>query len=191
MENLKFLHLSWDDVQALAERVAGKIEGSGFRPDLIVAVSRGGFDPARILCDQLMIRDLVSLQIVYYKGVNERREAPEVRYPVNADVSGLVVLVVDDVSDSGNSLIVARDYLEGLGVGEVRVATLHYKPWSGYRPDYFADETDRWIVYPWEPKESILAIAERLRVEGFPGELLGERLVGLGFKPSDVEKYLG
>ncbi len=53
MENLRFLHLSWDDVQSLTETIAEKIEVSGFKPDIIVAVSRGGFDPARILCDQL------------------------------------------------------------------------------------------------------------------------------------------
>jgi len=75
----KLLHLSWDDVQALSERLADKVKQSGFKPDLIVAVSRGGFDPARILCDQLGIRRLASVQVEYYMGVEQKRRAANLR----------------------------------------------------------------------------------------------------------------
>jgi hypoxanthine phosphoribosyltransferase len=108
---LEYLYLTWDDVQRLTEAVADKIAASGFTPDLLAAVSRGGFDPARILSDQLGVRRLASLQVVYYTGVNERSDMPEVRYPLNADITDMSVLVVDDVADSGNSLRVVRDYV--------------------------------------------------------------------------------
>jgi hypoxanthine phosphoribosyltransferase len=96
MENLHFLHLNWDEVQGLTETVAGKIIASDFRPDLIVAVSRGGFDPARILCDQLGVRRLASVQLEAYDGMVKRPE-PVVVFQVNADVAGLKVLIADDV----------------------------------------------------------------------------------------------
>ncbi|MFA5869334.1 MAG: phosphoribosyltransferase family protein, partial [Candidatus Bathyarchaeia archaeon] len=105
MENLHFLHLSWDDVQRLTETVAGKITASGYKPDIVVAVSRGGFDPARILCDQLAIRRLASVQVEAYDGMVKRPE-PVVILPVNADLGGKRVLMADDVSDSGASLLV-------------------------------------------------------------------------------------
>ena len=140
MADLEFLFLSWEDVQSLSEKVSDKIIESGYKPDLMIAISRGGFDPARIMSDQLDIRKLASLQVIYYTGLNTKREAPEVLFPLNAQVEGLKVLVVDDVSDSGNSLIAVKKYVEDKGATEVKLATLHHKPWSKFMPDYYADE---------------------------------------------------
>lgn len=187
---MEYLFLSWGDVQRLSEELADKVAESGFRPDVLVAVSRGGFDPARILSDQLGVRRLASLQVVYYTGVNERSEVPEVRYPLNADVRGLRVLVVDDVADSGNSLRLVREYVEGLGAAEVRVATLHHKPWSVYRPDYYAEEVEEWIIYPWEVKESVQLLRQSLLKTGVPEEELGARLMEIGFTLHELKRYL-
>ena len=187
---VKLLHLSWGDVQRLAEEVAERVRGSGFRPDVVVAVSRGGFDPARILCDQLSVRRLASLQIEYYTDVNRRRGAPEVVFPLNADVSGLRVLVVDDVSDSGDSLRAAKDHVLGRGALEVRVATLHVKPWSRFRPDYYAEEVDAWVVYPWEPRETLISMAGMLRDEGLSPSEVRRRLIEKGFSPELVSRLL-
>ena len=153
MADLEFLFLSWDDVQGLSEKVSDLVMDSGYKPDLLIAISRGGFDPARIMSDQLNIRKLASLQIIYYTGLNTKREKPEVLFPLNAQVEGLKVLVVDDVSDSGNSLIAVKKYVEDRGALEVRLATLHHKPWSKFKPDYYAEEVSKWIIYPWEPRE--------------------------------------
>ena len=188
---MEYLYLTWDDAQRLAEALADRIAASGFRPDLIAAVSRGGFDPARILSDQLNVRRLACLQVVYYTGVNERAGEPEVRCPLNAEVSGLNVLVVDDVADSGNSLMVVRRYMEGLGAGEIRVATLHFKPWSVFKPDYYAEEADRWIIYPWEPRETLTGIRDSLLREGVRECDLGARLREIGFSSHELLRYLG
>ena len=61
--DLKLLHTSWEDVELLSEELAQKIVESGYEADIVVAISRGGFDPARILCDQLGIRRLASVQV--------------------------------------------------------------------------------------------------------------------------------
>lgn len=189
MENLRFLHLSWDDIQALSEALAEKIRASGYKPDLIVAVSRGGFDPARILCDQLDVRRLASVQLEAYDGMIRRPE-PIVVLPVNVDLTGKRALLVDDVSDSGASLAKAKEHLMERRAVEVRIATLHIKPWSKYLPDYYADNVDEWVVYPWELKECLLEVAGKLRAEVHGGKELAMRLVEAGFKKSDVEKYL-
>lgn len=189
-EGVRLLHLGWEDVQRLAEKVAENVLTSGFRPDVIVAISRGGFDPARILCDQLSIQRLASLQVEYYTGVEQRRGTPEIVYPLNADVPDLKVLVVDDVSDSGNSLKAARDHVLERGASEVRVATLHVKPWSNFRPDYYAEEVEAWVVYPWEPMETLRWMAERLKSEGLDPDEVRRRLLEKGFDPELVERLL-
>jgi uncharacterized protein len=189
MENLRFLHLSWDDIQRLVEVVAGKIQASGFRPDIIVAISRGGFDPARILCDQLSIRSLASVQVEAYDGMVKRPE-PVVVLPVNADLKGKKALLVDDVSDSGASIIKARNHIKKKGALEVRIATIHIKPWSRFIPDYYAESVDEWVVYPWELKECLLEVAGKIRATGLKGEVLAAKLVEAGFKRRDVDHYL-
>lgn len=191
MTNERYLHLTWMDVQRLSERLADQIAESGFRPDIIVAVSRGGFDPARILSDELNIRSLASLQVIYYAGINERNDKPQVKYPLNADISGLNVLVVDDVADSGSSLKVVKEYIDSLGPREVRMATLHHKPWSSFEPDFFAESVNKWIIYPWEPRESIEDIREKLLSEGVPEDELAVKLIEIGFTRKQVRRFLG
>jgi len=191
LTNEAYLYLTWMDVQRLSEDLADQIAESGFTPDIIVAVSRGGFDPARILSDELNIRSLASLQVIYYAGVNERSDEPQVKYPLNADIAGLNVLVVDDVADSGSSLSVVKEYVEGLCPREVRIATLHYKPWSNFKPDYYAESADKWIIYPWEPRESIEDIREKLLAEGVPEEELAVKLTEIGFTGKQVRRFLG
>ncbi|MCX6649322.1 MAG: phosphoribosyltransferase [Candidatus Bathyarchaeota archaeon] len=189
MENLRFLHLSWDDIQGLTEALAEKIEESGFKPDVIVAVSRGGFDPARILCDQLGIRRLASVQLEAYDGMVKRLE-PAVVLPVNADLAGKRALLVDDVSDSGASLAKAKEHLMEKLAAEVRIATLHIKPWSKFIPDYYSEKVDAWVVYPWELKECLLEVAGKIRADGYKGKAIPAKLIEAGFKKRDVERYL-
>lgn len=191
MTNERYLHLTWMDVQRLSEKLADQIAESGFRPDIIVAVSRGGFDPARILSDELNIRSLASLQVIYYAGINERNDKPQVKYPLNADISGLNVLVVDDVADSGNSLKVVKEYIDNLGPREVKMATLHHKPWSSFEPDFYAESVNKWIIYPWEPRESIEDIREKLLSEGVPEDELAVKLIEIGFTGKQVRRFLG
>ena len=187
-KGLQLLHLSWDDVQSLTEEVARQIRESGYMPDVIVAVSRGGFDPARILCDQLGIKRLASLQIEYYKDINESSSTPEIVFPLNADVPDKSVLVVDDVSDSGDSLRVARDHVLERGASEVRVATLHVKPWTSFRPDFSASEVESWILYPWEIVEGLSSMTEKLKLEGLSSSNLKKELIRLGFYRKQLEK---
>jgi len=186
--DLNLLHTSWEDVESLSEELALMIIESGYEPEVIVAISRGGFDPARILCDQLGIRRLASVQVEFYSGVQDTAEKPRIVYPLNADVKGERVLLVDDVSDTGVSLEAAKDHVLQGDPGDLRVATLHIKPWTSFRPDYHASETEAWIVYPWEPIESIKSIAVKLDKNGYSEKEIREKLLQLGFKPKTLKR---
>lgn len=190
MGELKFLYLTWEDVQALAEKTADKIKEDNFTPDIMIAISRGGFDPARIISDQLNIRKLASLQIIYYSSVNEKMKEPQVLFPLNAQIKGLKVLVVDDVSDSGHSLMAVKKYTEDKGAAVVKVATLHHKPWSEYKPDYYAEMVDKWILYPWEPNESIQDLVHMLSESGVTTEEIPNKLREIGYSDHEISRYL-
>jgi hypoxanthine phosphoribosyltransferase len=102
----------------------------------------------------------------------------------------LKVLIADDVSDSGASLLKAKEHIEEKGASLVRVATLHIKPWSSFVPDYYAESVDAWVVYPWELKECLTEVADKLRAKGLQGKTIAKELVEAGFKERDVAHYL-
>lgn len=187
---LKFLYLTWDDVQKAAEITADKIKQDGFIPDIMIAISRGGFYPARIISDQLNIRKLASLQIIYYSSLNEKMKEPQVLFPLNAQIEGLKVLVVDDVSDSGHSLMAVKKYTEDMGAAVVKLATLHHKPWSEFEPDYYAEMVDKWILYPWEPNESIQDLVHMLSESGMSKEEIPAKLREIGYTEYEIKRYL-
>lgn len=187
---MKLLHLSWDDVQRLSEGLAEKVRKSSFQPEIIVALGRGGFIPARILCDRLDVKGLASMGVGYYRDIGEREREPRILYPLNANVKDGSVLLVDDVADTGHSLQLAVGHILGKGAKEVRVATLHYKPWSTFHPDFYMEETEAWVVYPWERLEATRSFINRLRGEGLSSSEVRERLLALGFKEEDIDALL-
>lgn len=149
--------VSWSRFHALARKLARQVHASGYRPDILVGIGRGGYLPARILSDFLDLMDLTSFKIEHYHATRKGRQA-RVRYPLNADLTGRRVLLVDDVSDSGDTFRVALDHLASCGSpAEVRTAVLHHKVVSPFVPDYYAHKVInwRWIVYPWAVAEDV------------------------------------
>ena len=157
--------VSWTRCSALARRLATEIRRSGFYPDIIVAIARGGYLPARLLSDYLEIFDLASVKIEHYHGVRRERRA-SVRYPLTADIQGRQVLLVDDVSDSGITFEVAVAHLRDKGTpAMLKTAVLHHKRISNFIPDYFAEEVAewRWIIYPWAVIEDLGSFLRGMR----------------------------
>jgi uncharacterized protein len=65
-----------------------------------------------------------------------------------------LVLVADDVADTGLTLASVHDFCAGK-VGAVRTATIYAKPRSVVRPDYVWRHTDRWITFPWSDRPPV------------------------------------
>jgi len=148
---MNLIRISWDATIGYCEELAGLIKG--FQPDMIVGLSRGGLVPARIMSDVLGIKEVGILGVSFYKSMGRPSDFPAITQDLTMDLKGKRILVVDDVADTGRSLLVTKEYLQRKGAGEIKIATLHYKPNSIFKPDYFVASTDAWIVYPWERHE--------------------------------------
>lgn len=156
-KRLPYEMVGWEVFYQLARKLVQRIRESGFTPDLIVAISRGGLVPARVLADQLNLFDLATLKVEHYHAMHKEPLA-RVRYPLMAEVAGRQVLLVDDVSDTGDSLQVAIAHLLERGrPAQLKTAVLHHKLVSHYLPDYFAEKVVdwRWIIYPWAVVEDL------------------------------------
>jgi hypoxanthine phosphoribosyltransferase len=164
-EKLRCELVSNETVYDLAWTVAGKVRTSGFEPDLVIAISRGGFTPARVLCDVLGIFNLTSIRVVHYRGPADMEPVATVKYPLCIPVAGQRLLVVDDVNDTGDTLKAARAHLEALGPVEVRMAVLHEKTGSPVRAEYTGGVIDewRWLLYPWAVVEDVGGFLSQMR----------------------------
>jgi hypoxanthine phosphoribosyltransferase len=159
-EGDRFLTLSWKDIEEASISVAEKISASGFTPQVIIGVLRGGWIPARILSDLLNLSDVGAIEIKFYKGIEERSERPVITQPLVCDVKDKSVLIVDDVADTGKSLQVALGAVSLYGPKQIKSVSLYVKPWSVIIPDFYYAQTDKWIVFPWEKRETIQTLVE-------------------------------
>jgi len=165
-ESREYVAPSWDKIYEMIVDLALVIRASGFKPDLIVGVSRGGWAPGRILSDLLENPHTANIKIEFYVGIEKTGRKPVVTQPITEDISKKNVLVVDDVADTGESLKLALDHVLEKGAGKIMTATVYYKPHSKFKPDFFADTTSNWIIFPWERLEATKLLLEEAKAEG-------------------------
>ena len=133
-EELPATLITWEEVYSLCRKLVQQLHRANFRIDIIIAIARGGFVPGRLLSDMLGIHDLTSFKIEHYQGVYKQHEA-FVKYPLNADINGRNVLLLDDVCDSGDTFTVGVEHIRQCGtVNELRTAALHLKTVSKFIP---------------------------------------------------------
>jgi hypoxanthine phosphoribosyltransferase len=186
----KFEVPTWNQIYEMLLSQAEKIRKSDFKPDVIIAISRGGWLPARVLLDLLETPSLANVSVEYYLGVAETRNEPVLTQGVSAAVADKKVLIVDDVADTGKSLKLVKEHVLQQGAKEARMATLYYKPWSLIEPDYYEKETRLWIVFPWEMRETIRKIVEKRRDKDAPIEKETAKLAKAGLPKQLVERFL-
>jgi hypoxanthine phosphoribosyltransferase len=170
--------VSWGRIHRLGRLLALRTREAGFRPEIIVAIGRGGLIPGRILADYLDLMKLTSFKIEHYMGAHKQPVA-QVKYPLCADLTGARVLVVDDVSDTGDTFRVAIEHIyERSQPAEIKSAVLHHKTVSTFEPDFYAQKVVkwRWIIYPWAIMEDITGFLKRMEarpatLEGIAGQL--------------------
>lgn len=170
--------ITWDEVYSLCRRLARQLRTADFRIDVIVAIARGGYIPGRLLSDMLGIQDLTCFKIEHYQGAFKQQETL-VKYPLNADINGRNVLLLDDVCDSGDTFAVGVEHIRQCGAAnEMRTAALHLKTVSRFVPDFYAETVGewRWLIYPWAVNEDLSGMIANMQPANFDAALL-QRLI--------------
>lgn len=156
--------ISWGEVQRLCRRLSAQITVSDYNPEIVVAIGRGGYVPARLVCDDLDIMALTSIKIEHYLSGSDKQPEATILYPLCVDVRDRKVLIVDDVNDSGDTLQLAADHIRSFQPSEIRTAVMHDKRVTHYKVDYFAKRIIkwRWLIYPWAINEDVSAFIKHL-----------------------------
>jgi hypoxanthine phosphoribosyltransferase len=159
----KCIVMDWDMFYNLAGRVANKINSSGYKPDVIVGLARGGWVLARILCDFVGVKDLFSLKVEHWGITATPDGTAKLKHALNVDLTGKKVLVVDDITDTGESMKVAVKYIQSLKPTEVKTATLQHIRSAKFKANYVGEEIDWvWVVFPWNFTEDMCTIIPKV-----------------------------
>src|SRR5689334_1782042 len=142
--------MTWDDLGRGARDLAETIAADGWVPDMILGIARGGLLVAGAIGYALGVKNAFTMNVEFYTGIDERLPVPMLLPPVPelVDFQDQRVLIADDVADTGQTLVLVKDFLAGK-VREARVAVLYEKPRSIVRCEYVWRRTDRWIDFPW------------------------------------------
>ena len=151
--------MSWELFDNLAKKVAQKMKEDDYQPDFMVGLARGGWVLSRVLCDYLGVKDLVSLKVEHWGVTATPDGTAKIKYPFDIDLTGRDVVVVDDITDTGESMKVAVDYIKTMNPRNIMTAALRHIDGSKFTPDYYGDViTWRWVVFPWNIVEDMCNI---------------------------------
>ncbi len=164
--------VSWEEIVEWSRVLADKVRESGYQPSVVVAVARGGYVPARLVCDFLGVENLVSIQSQHWTEAARKAERAVLKFRYKIDLSGHRALLVDDIVDTGESLLLAKKHvLEEWRPDELRIAVLQWiSPVAKFRPDYYAIEVKDWVwfQYPWTRLEDVTQFIRRMLTEEPP-----------------------
>ena len=138
--------LSWEEVLKLSDQLADKIRQSGTEIDILVGLARGGWVPTRLLSDRLQVKKLASIGIGYEDAARTKLNAYSLPGLVGVPSN---ILLIEDRLESGKSLQKAVEILAGHGVG-IKTACYFFRPDSVLVPDYYIEQNDDDIIFPWE-----------------------------------------
>lgn len=148
--------LTWEEFGRAGRALAQGVWDSGFRPEVIVCIARGGLIPGGAVAYALDVKSLLMVNVEFYTGVGETLSKPRLvdAIPEQPTLNGKRVLIVDDVADSGETLEFVTQLCRER-TDEVKVAVLYQKPRSCIDADFVWKRTDKWIAFPWSAAPAI------------------------------------
>jgi len=159
VESFKCRLVTFDEIAKWTIDVARQIQDCRCKPTVIVGLTRGGWVPARLLCDHLHVKKLYAVKTEHW-GVTANQDGKALlTQELNAPIDGESVLIVDDITDTGESLKLALSHLEKMNPKEVRTATLLHISHSKVEPDFYSvrvpEEDWTWFIFPWNLHEDL------------------------------------
>src|SRR5262245_24362280 len=149
--------LTWELFGTASRELAQLVADDGYIPEMILSIARGGLLVGGVLGYALGVKNVYTMNVEYYTGVDERLELPRILPPAPdfVDLDDARILIADDVADTGHTLESVEEFCAGK-VAEVRTAVLYEKSRSLVKCDYVWRRTDLWINFPWSDKDPVV-----------------------------------
>ena len=175
---------------SLCFTLAQEILKKGQEFDRLIALAKGGLTWSRTLLDYLKIPKVSTFQVKFYQDIGKTKREPIIVQSLPVTIEGEKILVFDDVADSGETLKIAKEYLKMCGAKRVSSATLFIKTWTKVKPDFHAQETDAWIIFPHEIREMIELLSAKWNKKGISQKEIKIRLLKIGLPKEQIKFFL-
>ncbi len=188
--------VSWKEIETWCENINKKMIDD-FTPDIIIGMSRGGLVPARIIADMLVLKELYAIKTEHWGLTATKDGNASLKYGLNVSIKGKKVLIVDDITDTGQSMKLAYDYAREQGPAELKTATLLHISHSTFKPDYYSDFVDdsqwTWFIFPWNVYEDVSNLSSKIKEKELTVDEVQTRLhemYEMNIKPDQLDKVL-
>lgn len=186
----EYITPSWEDMGKLSFALAKSILNKNVKIDRLVALAKGGVTWSGTLLDYLNLDKISVFQIKFYTDIYKKDHRPIIVQSLPVQVENENILLVDDVVDSGETIQVAKSYLAMCGAKTITTASLFIKPWSKTKPDFYAESTKAWIIFPHEIREMITLLHNQWKKNHLGLHEIKQRLISLGIPKNEVTYFL-
>lgn len=148
-----------NDIHDLSLKIAKK-----YKPDILVAIARGGLTIAHIMSDFLDL-PITTFTVSSYHD-QKQVTIPKITLHLGNKLHNKKILLVDNISDTGKTFFRGIEYLKENGAEEIMTTAPYIKPWTKYVPDFYLKSYTEWIIFPFDMKENTQIIAKNLAEKG-------------------------
>jgi len=170
MKGFRCKLVTWNEIEKWVNMIVKKMKEDDFSPEIVIGLARGGLIPARLISDYLQVKDLYAVKTEHWGITASPDGSARITQKLPISVENKKVLVVDDITDTGQSLSLAVDHINSYKPKELRSATLLHITHSKYVPHYFAEivpeEKWTWFIFPWNVYEDLTTIVPKVLEEG-------------------------
>jgi hypoxanthine phosphoribosyltransferase len=145
--------LNWEDIDRLIDKLVPQFNHEF---NAMVIVTRGGLIPGGMLAEAMGVTHILTAAIDFPAEMerNKLLTWPEfIQFPPDDKLRGRRTLIIDDVWGSGRTITAVKNRVSAAG-GFPETCVLHFNPYRTLfgtsKPDYYADVTDAYVIYPWE-----------------------------------------
>lgn len=182
-------YYDWETLGTYIFQLARQIIDQKLEFDRLVALAKGGLTFSRSLVDYALIPELSSLQIEFYTGIGQTAKTPVITQSLPVTVKNERILIFDDIVDTGETMELAVKYLQYHGAASISTASLFTKPWTRFHPDLKVQESQAWIIFPNESRETINTLKGLWQKKGDSEEQIHSQLLQIGFPESEVALF--
>ena len=140
-------HISWDNFAYLARSLTELVEP--FQPQIILGIARAGLFPATLVACSLRC-EFFPIRLTRRMNDQVVNAQPVWKTTVPPDVAGKMVVVIDEIADTGSTLAMAGQAALASGAAQVVTASLVSHSWANPAPQVTSLISDEFIIFPWD-----------------------------------------
>ena len=138
--------ITWDEFARLGRHLAELVEPS--RPQMILGIARAGLFPATLVACSLRC-ELFPVRLTRRMNDQVLYDQPVWKVPVSQEVKAKIIVIIDEIADTGQTLAMVAESARNLGALQVITASLVSHSWAKPAPQFCALTTDEFVIFPW------------------------------------------